>query len=101
MSYPKFILTNTNRLKLGRVNMHKDLLEAGESCMGGGFYEFDYINGRLLLSGKSYDFGRPLWHCFDTIIVPEAYEGLRIIYSYDEDWEDALDLAETIRFVYG
>lgn len=58
MSYPKFILTNTDRLRLGRVNLHKELLLPGEYCLGGGFYEFDYVGGRLLLSGKSYDFGR-------------------------------------------
>ncbi len=100
MSYPKFILTNTDRLRLGRVNLHKELLREGEVCLGGGYYEFDYVNGRLLLSGKSYDFGRPRWSAFDTLYVDRAYEGLTIIYSSDEDWKDPLVLADHLRIVY-
>ncbi|MBO4944775.1 MAG: hypothetical protein J6C91_05920 [Muribaculaceae bacterium] len=100
MCYPKFILTNTDRFRLGRVNLHRDLLKPGEHCLGGGFYEFDYVNGRILLSGKSYDYGRPKWHCFDQLYVPKAYEGLRLVYSSDEEWEDAFDVGANIRLIY-
>lgn len=100
MAYPKFILTNTDRLRLGRVEMHRDLLLPGEDCLGGGYYEFDYVSGRMLLSGKSYDYGRPKWHCFDRLYVPAAYEGLRIVYSPDGDWSDPADIAEEVRIVY-
>lgn len=100
MSYPKFILTDTDRLRLGRVNLHKELLQDGEQCLGGGYYEFDYINGRILLSGKSYDFGRPRWHCFDTLYVPKAYEGLRLEYTDDEDPDDTFDIASRINIIY-
>ena len=100
MSYPKFILTNTDRLRLGRVNLHKELLQPGEYCLGGGFYEFDYVSGILLLSGKSYDFGRPKWHCCDELHVPSVYEGLRIMYSSDGDREGAVDLSDELKIVY-
>ncbi len=80
MEYPKFILTSTGNFRLGRVHLHKDLLQAGEHCYGGGFYEFDYVSNRLILSGESYDFGRPRWEWFDTLRVPEVYRGLRIVY---------------------
>lgn len=100
MSYPKFILTDTDRLRLGRVNLHKELLQGGEQCLGGGYYEFDYINGRILLSGKSYDFGRPRWHCFDTLYVPKVYEGMRLEYTDDEDPDDTFDIASRINIIY-
>lgn len=80
MAYPKFILTDSGEFRMGMVDMHRDLLQEGEDCYGGGFYEFDYTRGRLLLSGRSYDYGRPLWNLFDEIRLPEAYSGLTIIY---------------------
>ncbi|MCC8037185.1 MAG: hypothetical protein LIP02_03485 [Bacteroidales bacterium] len=77
----KFIITGEGELRLGDVNMHKDLLRRGETCVGGGYYEFDYVNGRLLLDGKSYDYGRPKWHLVDAITVPAAYEGLTVCWE--------------------
>lgn len=97
---PKFILTDTGHLRLGMVYMHKDLLLPGESCLGGGYYEFDYINSRLLLSGKSYDFGRPKWNFADAVIVPEVYRGLTIVYSPDRDWDGELPLADYVELRY-
>ncbi len=80
MELPKFILTSTGCLRLGMVSMHKDLLGRGEACYGGGFYEFDYLGGRLILSGSSFDFGKPKWNRFSRLKVPSDYRGLRIIY---------------------
>ena len=34
----KFIITAAGYLRLGEVNMHKDLLQAGDVCLGGGLY---------------------------------------------------------------
>ncbi len=80
MKHPKFILTNTGYLRMGMVDMHKDLLLQGEYCYGGGYYEFDFIGNRLLLSGKSYDFGEPKWNWLDSLKVPLSYRGLAIVY---------------------
>ncbi|MDE7396260.1 MAG: hypothetical protein K2M98_00880 [Muribaculum sp.] len=77
----KFIITANGVLKYGDVNMHKDLLGEGESCIGGGLYEFDYIGCRLSLYGKSYDYGRPKWNWVDTLYVPEAFRDLTITYD--------------------
>jgi hypothetical protein len=77
----KFIITQDGVFKYGNVRMHKDLLEAGDSCYGGGFYEFDYISNRLLLSGRSYDFGTPMWHHIDILKMPEAFRGLTVLYE--------------------
>lgn len=100
MSQPKFIITDTGWLRLGMVNMHKDLLEPGEECLGGGYYEFDYLSSRLLLSGRSYDFGRPQWRWLDNLRVPKAYSGLRILYSSDRTWDAALDIADILPIEY-
>lgn len=48
------------------------------------FGEVDPISMKLLLSGKSYDYGKPKWN-FVTgkLYVPKDYEGLRIEYNGD------------------
>lgn len=41
MTHPKFIITMDGYFRLGLVNLHKDLLKPGDSCLGGGYYHFD------------------------------------------------------------
>lgn len=77
----KFIVTSEGRFRFGDVNLHKDLLHPGEDCIGGGMYEFDTIGGRMLLWGKSYDFGRVKWTWIDTLILPATLRGLRLEYE--------------------
>ncbi len=77
----KFVITSDNRLKYGDVNMHYQLLDAGESCIGGGMYEFDRLRNAMMLYGKSYDFGRPKWSWVDTLYVPESLRGLELYYE--------------------
>ena len=60
---PKFILTLDGHLRIGNVQMHKDLLLPNDTCIGGGFWEVDPISMKLLLSGKSYDYGKPKRLC--------------------------------------
>ncbi|MCD8387182.1 MAG: hypothetical protein LUD17_09870 [Bacteroidales bacterium] len=88
----KFIITSDGLLKFGDVSMHKDLLAEDEYCLGGGYYDFDYVFNRLLLSGKSYDFGRPRWLKLDALQVPKSLEGLRILY-------EGIDLPIPIKYV--
>jgi len=71
-------------LRFGDVRMHKDLLKDKDMCIGGGRYEFDYVSNRLLLSGASYDFGRPKWNFIDTLKVPASLRGLTILYEGEE-----------------
>ena len=94
MSQPKFILTNKGELRLGMVNRHYELLKPGEQCYGGGYYEFDYLSNRLLLSGFSTDFGKPRWEKFRTISLSEGYKGLRILYHTWRDWERAENISQ-------
>ena len=58
MNLPKFIITIDGYFRLGMVNQHKDLLKPGDSCLGGGYYHFDYASNRIILDRSSYDFGK-------------------------------------------
>jgi len=80
----KFIITNKGEFKFGNVKMHKDLLEGSDRCIGGGYYEFDYVSNRLLLSGRSYDYGSPKWGYIDTLKMPSVFQGLAILYEGEE-----------------
>lgn len=77
----KFIVTSEGRFVYGNVNLHKDLLKADEWCIGGGMYEFDYVNMRMLLSGRSYDFGRVKWSHIDRLCLPESLRGMSLFYE--------------------
>ena len=94
MLQPKFIITMEGYFRLGMVNQHKELLQPGDQCLGGGYYHFDYVSNRLLLSGFSYDFGTPKWHLIDTLHIPAVYRGLRLIYQYNDGEHDDLNLME-------
>lgn len=78
----KFIITSAGRFRYGDVDLHRELLEDHEDCLGGGFYEFNYIRNKLELSGRSYDYGRPRWDALDVLIMPAVFRGLDI--SYDD-----------------
>ena len=80
----KFIITSDGQFKYGDVRMHKDLLTFWEDCWGGGYYEFDYVSNRLLLSGASFDFGEPKWHYLDALKVPEYLRGFTLFYHEKE-----------------
>ena len=98
MAFPKFIITRSGMLRLGMVNQHRDLLERFDVCIGGGYYEFDYMGNRLLLSRQSYDFGNPQWDRLQRLIVPTAYRGMRIVYRYDDGTE--LKVSEALMIEY-
>ena len=72
-------------LRMGMVCQHKDLLVGREQCLGGGYYQFDWIGNRLVLDRASYDFGRPRWHLLDRLMVSASFRGLRIVYLYDDN----------------
>ena len=98
MSQPKFIITADGYMRLGMVNMHKDLLLPGDECIGGGYYRFDYVSNRLLLDHKSYDYGKPKWQWVDILKVPAIYRGLEIVYVYDDG--DELNLSQSLKIEY-
>ena len=83
---------------MGMVTLHRDLLLAHEQCLGGGFYEFDYVGNRLILSGKSFDYGPPRWGKIEVLKVPEAYRGMSIVYR--DSWGDEINLTDHFAIKY-
>lgn len=100
----KFIITQSGHFRLGDVRLHKHLLQKDDVCYGGGFYQFDYTSGRLLLDGASYDYGRPRWErLMDTGItlkIPEAYRGLQIVYHPNGRHAEGLVVTNELRIEY-
>ena len=84
MEQPKFIITMDGYLRFGMVCQHRELLQLGDQCLGGGYYQFDRVGNRLVLDRISYDFGHPRWHLLDRLRVPASFRGLRIVYVYDD-----------------
>ena len=100
MTYPKFIITKEGYFRLGMVNLHKHLIEQGDHCLGGGFYQFDYASSRILLEGESYDYGPPLWDMIDVLKVPSVYRGMQIVYQYRYESQDDLVVTDEKEIVY-
>ena len=98
MALPKFIITMKGHFRLGMVYQHKDLLKPGDSCLGGGYYQFDYASNRIILDRSSYDYGKPRWHLLESLKVPSAYRGMRLVY-YDDDGE-AFDVSQELQIEY-
>ena len=99
MAYPKFIVTSGGCLRMGMVQMHKELLQMGERCTGGGFYAFDYSGLRLVLSGESMDYGKPQWHRLSTLYIPREYEGFTPVYKTYSGEEIILAEILTVKYV--
>ena len=98
MEHPKFIITSGGHLRLGMVTLLRDLLMAHEDCLGGGFYEFDHTSGRIILSGKSFDYGPPRWSRLSELHVPAASSGMGIVYR--DSWGEEIDIASQLIIKY-
>ncbi len=96
---PKFIVTLDGHLRLGYVKMHKDLLQPGDECIGGGFWSLDYTSMKLILDGKSYDYGRLKWLYIEDLAVSKDYLGLTIEYKGDNFMED-FDVSKELKIRY-
>ena len=111
MKLPKFIIamerlrvgepfSGIGIFRLGMVDQHKDLLQPGDQCIGGGYYAFDFVSNRIILDRASYDFGQPKWYLIDTLRVPSTYRGLRIVYKYDDGFHDDYNVSEELQIEY-
>lgn len=97
----KFVITADGYFRYGVVRLHKDLLVCGDICLGGGYYEFDYASGRMLLDRESYDFGMPRWHRLNgTLKVPSELRGLRLVYTSPDRYVETLDINEEFEIDY-
>lgn len=57
------------------VTQHRHLLEHGDTCLGGGYWNVNHYAMQMELSGASSDYGKPQWHRIDKVILPRDYEG--------------------------
>ena len=81
MSYLKFVLTADGIIRLGMVNLHRHLLEAGDVCMGGGYWNINHFTQEVELSGASSDYGPPQWRRVSRLHLPEGYEGYTFVWN--------------------
>lgn len=81
MAYPKFIITQDGFLRLGMVTLHHHLLEAGDVCLGGGYWTINHFSQEVELSGTSSDYGPPQWHRIAHLHLPEGYEGYTFVWK--------------------
>ena len=100
MKHPKFIITQEGYLRLGIVNLHLDLLTDKDQCIGGGYYEVDLVNNKLILSRISYDYGPPKWDWLETLKVPSEYRGFQIEYESDDIFIDDFDVSVELKIEY-
>ena len=100
MTHPKFIISLRGYFRMGMVHLHEELLKGGEHCIGGGYFDIDANGKKILLYGKSYDFGPPLWNMIDTLKVPKEYAGYSILYKSDECPEDETDVTSMLDVEY-
>ena len=97
---PKFIITMDGFFRLGMVGLHKDLLQPGDQCIGGGYYRFDYVSNQIILDRESFDFGKPKWHLLEALKVPSSYKGMRLVYKHDDKLLDDFNVSEELRIAY-
>lgn len=97
---PKFILTRDGTIRLGVVKRHIELLKPGETCIGGGYYELDYITHKLLLNGASSEYGEPDWNKTDNIKISAYYQGLDITYTSWDSWKEVFPVSERLDINY-
>ena len=75
MKRHKYILTSAGAVRLGYVALHRELIEPGDYCIGGGLYEIDYAERQLVFYGESMDYGAPRWIRAREVVLPRDYEG--------------------------
>lgn len=93
----KFIITQDGTLEFGDVRLHMDLLPRGDdTCHGGGFWLIDNQNGRILLYGRSFDFGAPEFSFLQRINTDEmpACLGYPMFYKREFAGEEILEPIE-------
>jgi len=98
----KFILTHDGHLRFGVVRLHRHLLQPGDVCMGGGYYDFDYTSGTMVLSRSSYDYGPPRWDTLadNRLILPREYAGMRLVYHPENHYETAVNIMQQFTLSY-
>ena len=93
--YNKFIITLDGELRFGNVYLHRELLPKGHStCHGGGLWKIDHQNGRIILFGRSFDFGLPEFEFVTRISQAEPPGSLGYPIYYQRTFADETILEE-------
>lgn len=104
---PKFIIATTDHytgyFKFGLVDLHSDLKNKNESVYGGGKYDIDNEKKTLKLTGKSFDFGFPIFSGWETLKISADFKGYKITYTYPYDPysvhnEETVDLTKLLTY---
>ena len=81
----KFVITSKGDLRLGEVQLHRDLLLPGDVCLRGGYYTFHYVCNRVVLDRESYDYGAPQWRrlaaMHTKLRISRLYEGMDFVWG--------------------
>ena len=84
--YQKFIITQDGVLKFGRVYLHHDLLSWGEDGTGGGgLWKMDPLRGAIMLYGRSFEFGAPLFNGLKHVNW-DGIDGKERLLFYQPHW---------------
>ena len=82
----KFIIATKDHyigeIRLGLVDLHKDLKKSNEAVYGGGKFKVDDKNKILKLYDKSFDFGIPIFDGWEKLKISDDWKGFKIIYTY-------------------
>lgn len=82
----KFIIVTKDHyigeLRFGMVDLHRDLKGRNESVYGGGTFEIDENKKILKLSGRSDDFGLPIFDGWDKLKISDDWKDFKINYTY-------------------
>lgn len=94
MAKKKFII-NDNRIILGEVDFHADLLKDHDKTIGGGYWFFDHLSDTMYLYGASSQFGALTKQQIENA-SSYALEGHKIIYSPELTLQEALQSKDYI-----
>lgn len=90
MLKPKFIIQH-NKLRVGRVEMHFELLipDNKDDVKGGGYWDYDKESNVLYLYGHSIEFGSVSPDDFENIFIQPSLEEATIYLSEEDSLEKA------------
>ena len=101
----KFIIATTDHytgyFKFGLVDLHSKLKNKNESVYGGGTFEIDKKKKILKLSGKSEDFGLPIFNGWDKLKISDDWRGFKITYTYPYGYNhdnEVIDLTNKLEY---
>lgn len=86
MRFNKFVLVERKdgsaEIRLACVENHCDMLDKGETCLGGGLFKVNKERKQVVMWDKSFDFGYPKF-AERNVCLDDDYEGYDFYYVPD------------------